>query len=76
MCRHDKLNGRNYSLTSMHSKDAHSVHQLSQDDVIQIVFGVIATVLGALSVVLAWVMWRSRRTRIERDSLNEGIPLL
>ncbi|ESZ97351.1 hypothetical protein SBOR_2281 [Sclerotinia borealis F-4128] len=58
-------------LTSMPPSDKTSIGSLPQDDVIQIIFVVIATALGILSVVLAWVVWKSRRVRIRRDSLNE-----
>ncbi|KAB8304463.1 hypothetical protein EYC80_003857 [Monilinia laxa] len=59
-------------LTSMPPGDNAFVGSLPQDDIIQIIFGVIATVLGTLSVVLAWVGWKSRRARIKRKSSNEA----
>lgn len=48
---------------------------LSHDDVIQIVFGTIATVVGVSSVVLAWVAWKSHRAQTGRNSFNEGMNL-
>lgn len=60
-------------LTSMPPNDNAFIGSLSQDDIIQIIFGVIATVLGTISVVLAWVGWKSRRARIRRKSSNAGM---
>ena len=62
-------------MASMNTDDNTPIGALSHDDVIQIVFGTIATVVGVLSVVLAWVAWKSHKARAGRNSFNEGMLL-
>jgi F0F1-type ATP synthase delta subunit len=47
---------------------------LSTSDKINLIIGILTTIIGVLSVVLAWVMWRLTNDRRRTRTLSRYLP--